>query len=212
MLDRVISRQLLADEAHKERLDATPETPGDLTRVIQNWRAQKIVARLTVGLTAPTPEQVQGYIQGHPSQFSERAEYLVESISVQTSPSLNATLQSYQDFTAAGDFLKRLGLRTMRTEGVLDTAQLTAPFAQKLAQTPDDKLVIASAHGRTLLSRIISRQARPIVGDQAVALARTRLEQQAVSDRVQAEVSRLKRTAVVVYQRGRSPPPAPKAG
>ena len=212
MLDRVVSRQLLADEAHKDRLDVTPEAPGDLTRLIQNWRAQKIVARLIVGLAKPTPEQVQAYIKGHPSQLAERKEYLVESISVQTSPSLNATLQSYQDFTAVGDFLKRLGLHTTRTQGVLDTAQLTASFAQRLAQTPDDKLVIASAPGRTLLSRIISRQARPIVGDQAVALARSQLEQQAVSDRVQAEVRRLKRTAVVVYQQGHSPSPTLKAG
>ena len=210
LLDRVVSRQLLADEAHKDRLDVTPEAPGDLTRLVQNWRAQQIVARLVVGLAKPTLEQVQAYIRSHPSQFGEREEYLVESISVPTSPSLNATLQSYQDFTAAGEFLKRLGIHTTRTQGVLDTGQLTTPFVQKLAQTPDDKVVIASAPGRTLLSRIISRQARPIVGDQALALARARLEQQAVSDRVQAEVNRLKRKAVVIYQSGHAPSPALK--
>ena len=206
LLGRVVDRQLLADAAHRQRLDLSPASPADLTRLIQNWRAQLLVSRLVIGLPSPTSAQIQAYISSHPAVFQDRTVYKIESYDLQTTPTLATTLQTYQDLDLAVAFLNRLGIKPSHREGVIDTAQVAPELATKLAQTPDNKLVIAARPGRALLSRILARRISAIIGDQAIQLARERLRQQGISTRIDAELRRLRATSHTQYQPGHAPP------
>ena len=206
LLRRVIDRQLLAQSARSQRLDSTPDAPSDLARILLGWRAQLAVSRLLRGLTDPSSQQTQAFISSNGGLFQNRCLYRVETLSVASPPALQKSLQTYEDFDAADTFLRRMGLEVKRSRGALDSAQLAPAFAKALAHIPDGKLIFTPGPGRTLLTRILSRQAKPIVGEAAVALARQRLRQEVTEARIGAELERLRRRAIINYQAGHAPP------
>ena len=205
LLERVVDRDLLAESAHQQRLDVTPSSPSDLTRLTQNWRAQLVVSHLLTGMTPPSSQSIKSYITTHPAMFAKRTIYQLVSLELQSSPSLGATLSHEADFEAAQILLKRLGIHVVQSGGTIDSAKVPSLLAQELDQTPNRRLIAVLGPGRTRLSQIIMRRLEPIGGDGALDLARSRMEEEAANVRVEAELSRLRQTSSIAYQAGRDP-------
>ena len=207
LLDRVIDRQLLADSAHHQSLDATPNAPSDLNRLQQDWHAHLEVSRLLRGMSTPAAKETQDFIASNPFLFQRRTQYHLESIEVTAAPSLEKTLKSYKDFGLAAAFIRRLGIAAPITKGVVDSGNLAPDFATRMSATLDGQFIEIDRPDKMLLLRIISRESHPLVGDQAVAIARGRLERQSASSRISSEILRLKSSAQITYQAGYAPRP-----
>ena len=211
LLSRVIDRQLLAASAHRQGLDTTPNAPSDLYRLQQNWRAQMAVSRLLQGLSPPQSKEVRDFIASNPLMFQKRTVFQTESLEVTASPSLKTTLKSYNNFDLASAFIRHLGLSAPTMKASVDSSSLGRCFAERLAATPDGRLIMSVLPGRIVLSRIVSRESYPLAGDEASAVARRRLQQQMASSRLAVEMRRLKGAARIVYQAGYAPKAEPGA-
>lgn len=206
LLQRVVDRTLLAQSAHAQKLDQTPEAPSDLARLEQGWRADKAARRLLVGVTPPTDSAARSFIAEHPYAFAKRQRVSARTISLAMSPTLLNQLKTYPTYDGALAFLKHLGVALSTGEGQIDTAQLPTPAAEKLVSTPVGTLLTTASSGRIQLAEIQAHTPVTASAEEQLAVAKRSLLADAAQRRITAELTKLKSSTPVTYQAGYAPP------
>ena len=213
LLDRVVDRTLLAQSAHAQKLDQTPEAPSDLARIEQAWRADKAAKRLLVGLTPPTDAAAQAFITAHPYAFAKRQRVSARTITLAYSPTLLSQLKTYPNYDDALAFLKRLGVALKTGQGEVDTAQLPTAAATQLASTPVGGMITTTPPGRIQIAEVSAHTPVEMAAPVQAETAKRTIVTGEAQHRIAAELARLKGATPVTYQAGYAPPKAeaPKA-
>ncbi len=187
VLQSIITRTLLADEARRQGLDRTP------VGAMMVKRAGEIA---TVGLLekkfAGTPQpvsdaQVRDFIGAHPAMFAQRRligldQFLVATASKDTTQRLTAA-NSMSEFQ---DVLTRDRVNYSRGSSVLDTINVPPDAAAKIsAFGPGQVFITPAANGGLALSGVTSNTLAPIAGPSAERMARTMLQRAQIMQKVQ---------------------------
>lgn len=205
LLQRVVDRTLLAQSAHAQKLDQTPEEPSDLARLQQTWLADKAAKRLLNGMTPPTDAQAEAFISAHPYAFAKRMRVSARTITIAAAPALLTQLKTYSSYDQALAFLKRLGVAMSTGVGQIDTAQLPSNAAAEVAGTPVGSLLITQPPGRIQVAEIQSRTPVDISPSDQLTLAKRSVASEAAAQRITAALSQLKSQTPVTYQPGYAP-------
>ena len=205
LLDRVISRRLLAASAKREQLDRMPTAPSDLARVEQGWLAQLALRRALPPASVPDPVTLAGVRASNPFSFGQRAIYTLDTLTVYGGGDLVAPLRSYTDLDLAEAFADRLGAKTVRRPQTVDSGRIPSGVAQSLASLPEGAIQVRDEPGRLSLTRIQSRAAVTLPpGDQEL-LAQQIWASETTSAQIRTEVARLKAASRIVYAAGSHP-------
>ena len=207
LLARVVDRTLLAQSAHKQGLDQTPESPSDLMRIQQVWRADKAARKLSTGVAQPSDASARSFIEAHPYAFAKRERLSAHSITIAGSPTLYRQLKTYSDFDTAARFLKHLGVAMSEGEGGVDTAQLPTEVAAQVTALRDGGLLVTKPPGRVQVVKVLSHTPVLTSPEEQMRSAKRALATEAAAQRVAAELKRLKSATPPRYQQDR-----PKAG
>jgi EpsD family peptidyl-prolyl cis-trans isomerase len=206
LLQRVISREILAQTAHRKGLDNYPGYPSDIARLKQDFSAQKLIKASLKPLTPPTPAELDKVMADNPYYFAGRERVTVDNITIHAPASSVESLESLKYTNDILTRLTQLSVPFRRRTVVLDTSKVPAALAARLSTAPlgepffvrnDNQLSVMTPTARTPIT------APP---EEAAATAAQIFEGMKVQQQIDGLVGHLRSQAKIVYTNGFIPP------
>jgi EpsD family peptidyl-prolyl cis-trans isomerase len=207
LLQEVIARNLLAQSAHDQKLDAYPGYPSDLVRIQQAFLADKALGKVLRPAGPPTAAAIAAFEAAHPYQFAQRSKVQVDEVRFETADNLKS-MEGISDLAGVVAKLKSINAPFDRKSQTLDTAQMPDQLAERLLAAPLGQLQVFRDGNVVLGVVVLGRD--PVIGppEQEAAEASGVMAKLAVQSQVGAEVARLRAKATIAYQKGYAPPVA----
>ena len=204
LLQKVIARELLAQNAHAQHLDSYPGLPADLARLRSDYLAQLDLKGKVTPPPPPSESAIAQFITSHPYLFADRSKLTVDAVRFHAADDLRSLggLDSVEQVVGR---LKQLNVQFQRKQEQLDTAAIPSDLGAKLLSTPPGELVILQQPDTSIALQIQARQPVSQTSDQQKAEARQFLLQVAEKAEIQKTIAKLRASAHIDYQPGYQP-------
>ena len=193
LLQKVIGRMLLAQEAHQKGLDRYPGFPSDMTALKQNFLAQKEVRASVKPTPTPSGSQIAAFMSAHPALFARRAKVQLTEITIHDGID-RKSLQGPESMDQLERKLTSLNVAFDRRQQQVDTAEIPAALAARVLDSADGTLTFIDGPRETLAFTVTGRTPVSLPPDAEQALAVRLIQQQAgqqqVNTLLQAQESR----------------------
>lgn len=210
VLQQLVDRQLLVQQARKEGIDKTPEYLNREREGEQQLLLAMLADRRLKTAQLPSETEINNYIATHPGLFANRELWTMNQIlySTPTDAGIKAEITAAKTLDQLIGVLKKHNIAYQQQTNRLDTAAIPADLFTKLSGLPAGEPFTIPIGDRTIASAITGREPHPIIGDQAkpVAVAAMRKAQTAKS--LEGLLKSLRSSAKIEYQPGYSAPPA----
>jgi EpsD family peptidyl-prolyl cis-trans isomerase len=133
IVDKLVDRRLLAEQAKKAELDKTPEFVAARHRSEEGLLAGIYVAKQAEEITVSAGE-IAEYIKANPQKFDDRKIYIVQQLSTDAT---GLDPKSFDQFTSADQVVKALKAKGRTPEvhrAIFDSAKMSAEAATLLKQ------------------------------------------------------------------------------
>jgi len=215
ILESLIDRQLLQNEAAKDKLDRDPKVVQAIERAKALIIAQAYMQKRIGNPARPTKAEVEAYFDQHPDFFTRRKQLDMRELMVATKD-LNDDLKKAADNAKSLDelvtWLDAHQVKYARTQLSRTTADLPAELANKLLTMPKGQLFIVKEGDRSMLITIADIKDTPVTLENAAPQIEQFLINKKNKDAADAELARLRASAKIEYLGDNAPAkPAPAA-
>ncbi len=204
LLQKVVGRVLLAQEAKRRGLDRYPGYPSDLAAIQQNFLAQKEARTIVKPVATPTSAQVSSFIAARPATFARREKIALNEIVVHDALDRKA-IQGPDSLDQLERKLNTLNVTFEKRQLQVDTAELPLPLATRLLNAPDNALSLIEGPRETLAFAVISRTPAVLPPEAEQAVAVRLIEQQGQQQQLNQVLQQLGRRSRIAYQPGFAP-------
>lgn len=204
LLQRVIARVLLAQDAHARHLDSYPGFPSDLARLQQNFLAQKALQGVIKPPTKIAPDDLARFEASRPYAFARRMKVSLDEIRFSAADDLKS-LNGADDFAAIESRLKSLNIQSQRTTRDMDTAQLPPGLAEKLATILFGQIFFIHEGDTALGLAVRAREPITLAPEKEAALATQAMAEVSTQQQIGAVLKDLRNKAKIAYQPGYAP-------
>lgn len=214
LLQRVVDRKLLVQEAKAQGLDRSPEYLDQVRRSQDGLMIDLLASKATKGISLPDSAAVSRYIATNPTMFSGRRRYALDQI-VFPQPAdtkILGELGPAHSLDSIAAILSAHGIQFGRGKGQLDTATVPPAIASRLATLPAGEPFLVPDRGRMVASVITSTQAFPTPEEEAKPAAVKLLRQQSLSDAMRRQLEKARASAKIEYKPGFAPTKQPAGG
>lgn len=202
LLESLVDRQLLLNEAIKDKVDREPKVVQAIERAKAMIIAQSYLQKKVGMPTRPTKDEVQGYFDQHPELFTGRKQLDMRQLLVATadiSPELKKTMDDAKSLDEVAAWMDQHKVKYARNEVARSSADLPPALASKLLSMPKGQLFVIREGDRSVLVTIASTKDTPV----DLAVATPQIEQYLLNTRTKeaasAEVARLRSGAKIDY-------------
>jgi peptidyl-prolyl cis-trans isomerase C len=209
LLQRIVERKLLVQQAKTDGLDQTPAYLEQARRQQDALIVNQLAGKVSKNLALPDAAAVNRFIADNPTMFSQRKRYALEQI-VFAQPAdmkIVRALQPAHTLDAVAAVLTAQGVQFQRGNGQLDSAAIPPEVAGRIASLPPGEPFIVPDNGRLVASVIKSAEPLPTPDEQAKPAALNVLRQQAVATAMRAQLAKARAAAKIEYKPGFAPPP-----
>ena len=208
ILESLINRQLLIDEAARNKIDRSPEVMQAIERAKFQIISQAYLKSITGKVGKPGKADIDEYYKQHPELFEQNKRYDMKSLAV-SSKDVTAELKSAMESAASLEsfeaWLKSHGVQYMRGQASRRTTELPAAMVSKLQSMPKGKLFIISEGGKSMLISLADIIVTPISANDANPLIAQYLYNKKVKDVTDTEVAALRTRAKIEYVNASAP-------
>ena len=187
-LGAIVQRKILAQAAHKAKIDKTPEyarlqEQTNEQLLVRTWQEQLIKA-----VPAPSADDAQKFVDSHPDLYSARKKFAVEALrfNLPNDPSLGAALQPLHTLDDVRALLTSRKIPFANGQTEIDALAVDPKFVEQLMRIKSDDVFAVPQNGVVLVGHITSMREEPVPNAQALRHATNYLRQ----TRVQEAVSR----------------------
>ena len=215
LLQVLIDRTLLEEEAEKEKLDRDPKVVQAVERAKSLIIAQAWLQKHVGNVPKPTRQEVEAYYNQNPQFFTNRQQFNMAQVSIAArdySDEVKAAADSAKSLDEMAAFLDSKGIRFGRGEMVRTTSDLPAAMSGRLAQMDKGKLFIVKELDRTLFLTLNDVKDAPVALNTAAPQIEQFLLNKKNKEAAEAQLARLRTAAKVEYLNGAPPGPATPAG
>jgi EpsD family peptidyl-prolyl cis-trans isomerase len=207
MLQQLIDRRLIADQARSEGIDKTPEFLNRQRQAEEQLLITMLAARRMNSAPLPSDNEVQAFISSHPGMFSNRETWDLDQVQYPTpkDPAVTAEIQKTHAIDAIVAVLQSHNIQFKRQKNRLDTAVVPTDLYSKLATLPAGEPFVVPVGDRSVASAVVSREPNPLTGDQAKPAAVALMRKQATAKSIEGLVKSLRSSAKIEYQPGYAP-------
>ena len=209
VLDQLVDRRLLAEQAKKEGIDKSPEYLNRLRRGEEDLLISMLVDRRLNTTQLPSDREIQNYVTTHPGMFANREMWLLDQVQFETPKdmALRKQLDVAPNLDALISVLQTNKIQFARQKNRLDTASVPQELYAKLATIPTGKPFIIAGGPRSVANVIVGREPRPIAGDQAKPAAVQAIRKTQTTKSLEGVLKSLRQSAKIEYQPGYAPAP-----
>lgn len=202
LLESLIDRQLLQNEAAKDKLDRDPQVMQAIERAKAMIVAQAYLQKRIGNHSKPSRTEVEEYFNQHPEFFSNRKQFDMRELVV-SSKDVTDPLKSLMDSTRSLDdvaaWLDNNKVKYSRTQVSRTSADMPPALSGKLLTMPKGQLFIIREGDRSLLMQIADVKDSPVTLDNSVAQIEQFLVNQKNKEAAEAELKRLRSQAKIEY-------------
>ena len=211
-LDKVIDRELLAQQALAAKLDRDPQVAQALEESRRQVLAQAWLERAAKEKAMPTAEEVRAFYEENPALFAQRRIYKIREVTVAGAyetadprlspllPQLRAELASARDLEDVAGWLKWRNLKVSAVTSTTQAAEhLPLGYLPQLARMKEGEMaVFPSAFGATVV-QLVHAQEAPLAEREAAPMIEEFLSGRKRLELAAAEVKRLRGAASIEY-------------
>jgi EpsD family peptidyl-prolyl cis-trans isomerase len=214
LLESLIDRQLLLNEAQKEKLDRSPQVVQAVERAKALIVAQAYLQKRVGQPARPTPAEVQEYYQKNPGFFANRKQFDMRQLVLATKDiddSTKAAIDAAKSLDEAAAWMEQHKIKFVRAQLSRSTADLAPELSAKLMALPKGQLFIVKEGERSMLNAIVDVKDAPVGLDAASGQIEQFLFNKKNKDAADAELQRLRNAAKITYLNGNTAPAAKPA-
>ncbi len=214
LLEGLIDRQLVLNEAAKEKLDRDPGVVQDIERAKAMIVAQAYMQRKVGAPTRPTKAEIDDYFTKHPEFFSRRKQFDMKELvlaSRDIDAAAKAAIDASKTLDDAAAYFSAHKIAFTPTQISRTSSDLPPELAAKLLELPKGQLFIIKEGDRSLLISIAEIKDAPVTAEVAAPQIEQFLMNKKGKEAADAEMARL-RAAAKVVRFNQAAPAADKAG
>lgn len=202
LLESLIDRQLLQNEAVKDKIDRDPKVVQAIERAKALIIAQAYMQKRIGAIAKPTAAEVEEYFNKNPQYFSQRKQFDMRQLLIATADmndDLKAAMDRAKSLEEVAAWLDAHHVKFGRMQLSRTSADLAPELSAKLAAMPAGQLFIVREGERTLLISLADIKDSPVVLAQATPQIEQFLFNKKNKDAAQAELKRLRASAKIEY-------------
>lgn len=202
LLESLIDRQLLTDEAMRSKIHRTPEVMQEIERAKAQIIAQAYLRSIETKITKPSMAEIDDFFQKHPEYFAQRKQYGMQKIVIATkdfSNELKLAIDSAKSLDKVATWLDRHNIRYARGQLSLSTAELPELMVEKIKNMQKSELFSINEGENSMLISIIDVKASPVAAKDAAPQIEQYLINKKTTEAIGAEIAHLRSLAKIEY-------------
>ena len=214
-LAAIVQRKIIAQAAHKQKIDKTPEYARlqeqmNETLLARTWQEQVVKA-----VPAPSTEDAQAFVDKHPDLYSARKKFSVDALrfTLPNDPTLTQALQPLHTMEEVKALLteRKIAFTTGQTE--IDAFLVDPRFVEQLMKIKSDDVFAVPQNGVVLVGHVTGIREEPVANALALRHATAFLRQTRVQEAVNRRFGGIVAAGMkdVKFAKGYELPKAPPA-
>jgi EpsD family peptidyl-prolyl cis-trans isomerase len=202
LLQALIDRALLQEQAAREKLDRDPKVMQAIDRARALIIAQAYMQKRVGDVGRPSEAEVQDYFEKHPQFFTERKQFTMQQLILPASavtPELRAAVDKAGSLEEVAVMLDARKIGYGRAQVTRSTADLNPQLASKLLSMPKEQMFFVREGGRALLVSVADVVDAPVTLAIAAPQIAQFLANRKNRELAQAEIGRLRAAAKIEY-------------
>ena len=212
LLEALIDRQLLENEAVKEKVDRDPQVLQAIERAKALIVAQAYMQKRVGAMAKPSAQEVETYFKENPVFFTQRKQFDMLELVVATSDmseGVKAAMDAAKSLDEVAAWLDAHKIKYARTQLSRSSAELPPELSAKLLSLPKGQLFIIREGERSLLISIAGIKDNPVTLETAAPQIERFLMEKKSKAAADAELARLRAAGKIEYLGGMTAPVKP---
>jgi peptidyl-prolyl cis-trans isomerase C len=208
VLQRLIDRKLLVQQAQKDGLDKSPEFLNQQRRLNDELLLNMLITRQLNTSQVPSPEEIKRFEAARPETFAKRETWTLSQViyPLPKDQAVTNKLAAAKTMAEVEQILTSSGIQFRRDTKKIDTAVFPHQIYAQIDNLKPGEPFIAPGPGQAVASVITAREPNPLTPEQARAAALNGMKREQANKLVQDRVKSLRATAKIQYQPGYEPP------
>lgn len=211
MLQRLIDRKLLVQQARKDELDQTPEYLTQQRQMTDNLLINLLLSRQMNTAQLPSADAVAKYESSRPGSFANRQIWTLDQMIYPTvkDPAILKRIAGTTSFVGVQQVLSSAGIKFEKASRQLDTAMFPNEIYARVNALPAGMPFVVPGGDRTVASVVTQRQPAPRAGAEARPMVLNMMRNEQGQKVLQDKVKAARTAAKIEYQKGYAPAAAP---
>ncbi len=207
VLQRVVDRRLLAQEAREDGLDQSPDFLVRRRQLEDALLVQLLQERAQRSVEVPDERAIDAYVTENPGTFQNRTIYTLDRIQFPLPKDVNSlrALEKDQTMDAVARTLNSLGINFSRGAAQMDSAQVGEERLRKILSVPAGEPFVTPEGGVVTVAVITDRRSVPVQQNAVRPAALERIRQRDVTQTLEARLKQARQDAEITYQPGFAP-------
>jgi peptidyl-prolyl cis-trans isomerase C len=211
ILQAMIDRRLLAQQAKADGLDKSPEYLNRQRRTNEDLLIRMLATRQIDTAQLPSNAEIQRFQASHPWMFEKREQWALEQIRfpMPADATVRKKLDDAKSLEEVAQVLTGAGVAFTRQKNRLDTAVVPQNLYGQLAASGTEPFIIPVGN-QAVASVITGREPAPITGEQARPIAVAAMRREQAAKLMQNRLASIRQSAKIEYKEGFAPKNTPQ--
>lgn len=202
LVDALVDRQLLVDEAEKQKLDRDPNVMQAIERARAQILAQAYIKTKVVDLQKPDQGEIDTYYNAHPELFAQRKLFDMRQFIVASKdfgPELKGVMDNAKSLDDVAAWLDVHKIDYAKSQAMHTSPELPAQILSKMQGSDKTALFLLRNDNKTILMSATAIKDIPVSADTAGPEIAQMLANKHSQDAADAELKRLRSVAKIEY-------------
>lgn len=202
LLESLIDRQLVIDEAKRNKIDRTPDVMKDIERAKMQIISEAYIDNITAKITKPSKLEIEEYYQKNPELFSRRKQFDLTDLQVPTQSfdgKFKAEMSSARSLNEVIGWLDKNGIQYTSSKLSRTSADISPDMVEKLKALPKGRLIIVEEGPQTMILSLDAVRERPVALKDASQKIERHLVTVKSNEIVNNEIAHLRSLAKIEY-------------
>lgn len=208
LLESLIIRQLIVDEAMRGKLDRTPEVMQARERANAQIIAQAYLQSIVSKVAKPSKAEIDEYFQKYPQYFAQRKQFdltILRIANKDLSGELRAVIDTAKSISEVAAWLDKKNVQYFRNLTSRDTIDLPPEMTAMIQEKGKDHVFLINEQENNLLISVNAIKDSPITIAGAAPQIEKHLVNQKYKQAIDAEIARLRSSAKIEYLNAKAP-------
>ncbi len=208
LLESLIARQLIVDEAIRNKLDRTPDVMQARERANAQIIAQAYLQGIVSKITKPSEAEVNEYYQKHPEYFAQRKQFDLTILRIATkdlSSELRAVIDAAKSTGEVAAWLDKKNVQYFRSLASRSTADLPLEMVTMMREKGKNHVFIINEQEYSSLVSVNEIKDSPVTATDAALQIEKYLTNHKYKQAIDAEIARLRSSAKIEYLNAKAP-------
>ena len=208
ILQTIIDRRLLAQQAKKDGIDKSPEYLNRQRKLNEDLLINMMASRQIDTAQLPSNQEIQKFEASRPEMFEKREQWELDQLrfELQTDAGVKAKIAAADTLEGVAKVLTDANITFNRQKNRLDTAIIPHDLYGRLATMKPGEPFMVPVGNLAVVSVVTSRQPNPTSAEQARPVAVAAMRRTQATKLVQDRLKALRQQAKIDYKPGFAPP------